>query len=629
MDNVIHVLSEAVANQIAAGEVIQRPASVIKELVENAIDAGATHVDIVVKNAGRTLIQVSDDGKGMNADDALRCFERHATSKISSVEDLFQLHTKGFRGEALSSIVAVAHVELNTREEGSETGTHIYMEGPDCKENVPCACAKGTTFIVKNLFFNVPARRNFLKSDNVEFNHIQDEFLRIALTAPDVAFTLYHNDKQVYNLPKAVLKQRIVNVFGNAYKEKLLPLQQESPVVRIRGFIGKPSAARKTRGEQYLFVNDRYFKHAYFHHAIASAFEELLPDDHYPTYFIYFDIDPAKIDVNIHPTKIEIKFQEEKVIYSFLRSAVRHALGTFNISSTIDFESTSPFDFSMVPTGKQVAPPSISYNPDYNPFKMSSKGSSCPKSYPEAGSSPAPQVSDSWHQLYESLKEEVNETSPSAIPETQLLLDIRDSGEMEADARFSEMPLFQWERHYIVFGRGAEIFIVDQEAASERVMYDGFLRQAEKKQAAPVQKLLFPESVTFSPQDAETVRDLLGEFRTMGFDMEPFGRNIMIVHGVPSDMLNQPVQKVLEQLLETYKCNLISSRLGRRDNLFRSMARTLCVRAGKSLSQEEMESLLNGLFLCEMSSLSPSGNKIFVRLTLTEVQKLFKSKERP
>lgn len=628
MDSVIHVLSDAVANQIAAGEVIQRPASVVKELVENAIDAGATHVDIVVKNAGRTLIQVSDDGKGMNAEDALRCFGRHATSKISSVDDLFQLHTKGFRGEALSSIAAVAHVELNTRPEGSETGTHIYMEGPECRENVPCACAKGTTFIVKNLFFNVPARRNFLKSDNVEFNHIQDEFLRIALTSPDVAFTLRHNDRQVYNLPKSVLKQRIVNVFGNTYKEKLLPLQQESPVVRISGFIGKPSAARKTRGEQYLFVNNRYFKHAYFHHAITSAFEELLPDDHYPTYFIYFDIDPAKIDVNIHPTKIEIKFQEEKVVYPFLRSAVRHALGTFNISSTIDFENASPFDFSMVPTGKQVKPPGISYNPDYNPFKASSGKGASARSYPDAAPDPAPQLSDSWRQVYESLKEEVEDAPHTESPEVQLSL----AAGGPADVVLSEMPetpFFQWEKSYIVCGRVPALLLVDQEAASERVMYERFLRRAEKKQSAPMQKLLFPESVTFSPQDAETVRDLLDEFKALGFDMEPFGKNVMIVHGVPSDMLDQAVQKVLEQLLETYKCNLMSSRLGRKDNLYRSLARTLCVKAGKPMKQEEMKGLLTELFSCEMSGISPGGRRTYVSFSPIDVQKLFKSKERP
>ena len=622
----IHLLSEAVANQIAAGEVIQRPASVVKELMENAIDAGATRVELVVKNAGRTLIQVCDDGCGMEPEDALLCFERHATSKISSADDLFRLQTKGFRGEALASIASIAHVELLTRPEGAEVGTRLLMEGNVCRENAPCSCEKGTTFIVRNLFFNVPARRQFLKSDSVEFGHILDEFLRVALTAPEVSFSLYHNDKQIYNLPKAVLKQRIINVFGNSYKEKLLPVRQESQVVVLEGFIGTPSAARKTKGEQYLFVNRRFFKHPYFHHAITSALEEVLPADHYPSYFIYFDIDPAKIDVNIHPTKIEIKFQEEKVIYSFLRSAVRHAIGSYNISSNIDFDEVSPFDFSAVPSGREVRPPAITYNPDYNPFHSHRENGGKTKGYEANPSKPAVQVSDSWKHIYESLRENSTETFVEANEPEQLELSLSEPS--QKDEKSGHIPLFQWGDRYIVTCDESQLLVIDQQAASERILYERIMGRMERKEPPPMQQLLFPESVTFSPQDAETVRDLLAEFRSVGFDLEPFGRNAMVVHGIPADLLDQPVQKVLEQLLESYKCNLLSLRLGRRDNLARSLARAVCVRSGAQLAVQEMEAIVRDLFRCASPWVSPSGGEVCLHWSLSDISKSGKERRR-
>ena len=616
--NRIHLLSEAVANQIAAGEVIQRPASVVKELMENAIDAGATRVDVIVKDAGRTLIQVTDDGCGMGPEDALLCFERHATSKISSAEDLFSLQTKGFRGEALASIASIAHVELKTRPEGEALGTRLLFEGAVCRENAPCSCEKGTTFLVRNLFFNVPARRQFLKSDSVEFNHILDEFMRVVLVTPEVAFTLYHNDKQLYNLPKAVLKQRIVNVFGNSYKEKLLPVRQESQVARIEGFIGTPAAARKTKGEQYLFVNQRYFKHPYFHHAITSALEELLPADHHPIYFIYFDVDPSKIDVNIHPTKIEVKFSEEKVIYSFLRAAVRHAIGSFNISSHIEFDEPSPFDFSTVPTGGVPKPPVISYNPDYNPFH-SQKRDGAKKGYAiPAGHTPSG-VSEPLQQIYASLRDAHSETESVSDTPAQMEMALPEE---ESSQGKGEVPMFQWCCSHIVTCHESSLLLIDQQAASERILYERIMVQLEKKEPAPMQQLLFPESVTFSPQDAETLRDMLADIRKIGFDMEPFGRNAMIVHGVPSDMTGQPVQKLLEQLLESFKCNLISMRLGRRENLARSLARTMAVRTGTVLSKTEMAAIMHDLFQCSLPSVSPEGRNTFVCLSLSDVRKM-------
>ncbi|MBO4403592.1 MAG: DNA mismatch repair endonuclease MutL [Bacteroidales bacterium] len=620
MKEIIHVLPESVANQIAAGEVIQRPASVVKELVENALDAGATHVDVILKDAGRTLIQVSDNGSGMGKEDALRCFERHATSKISSADDLFQLHTKGFRGEALASIAAIAHVDLKTRMEGEEVGVHVCMEGTRCTEQSECVCAKGTTFMVKNLFFNVPARRNFLKSDNVEFNNVLDEFLRIVLAAPQVSFSLYHNDKQIYDLPKTVLKQRLVSVFGNSCKGKLLPVHQDSQVVRIDGFVGTPASAKKTKGEQYLFVNQRYFRHPYFHHAIQSAMADLLPSDHYISYFLYFEVDPSKIDVNIHPTKIEVKFQEEKIIYSILHAAIRHAVGMYNISSNIDFDNVSPIDFSMVSGKREIVEPQISYNPTYNPFHAENgKKSSTSKEYPAFNAPKA--ANDSWRQIYETLKENTPSAADLSVTEKQLEMDgMEPQGKQE-----QELSLFQLDKSYIVAGFSSVLFLIQQDAASERILYERFMQQMERKEAAAVQKLLFPESVTFSPQDAETVRGLLPDFKFLGFDMEPFGRNVMIVHGVPADFQEQEVQKTLEQLLETYKGNLMSLKSSRKANLARSMAATYGLKKGKILQRAEMESLVRQLFQCESSLYAPSGKKVYVRYDEGDLSKLFKS----
>lgn len=622
MEDIIHVLSENVANQIAAGEVIQRPASVVKELVENALDAGATHVDVVLKDAGRTLIQVSDNGSGMCPGDALRCFERHATSKISSADDLFQLQTKGFRGEALASIAAIAHVDLKTRMDGNELGVHICMEGSKCVGQTECACEKGTVFIVKNLFFNVPARRNFLKSDTVEFNHIQDEFLRVALTTPEVSFCLYHNDKQIFDLPKTSLKQRIINVFGNSYKEKLLTVSQDCQVVRISGFIGTPASSKKTKGDQYLFVNQRYFKHPYFHHAIQSAVEGLLPANHYLTYFLYFDIDPAKIDVNIHPTKIEVKFQEEKAVYSILHAAIRHAVGMFNISSNIDFDNVSPIDFSTVYSNKEPVEPKISYNPNYNPFEGGNgkKQSSAGKNY-KFDSNSKPVVNDSWKQIYSSLKENIPSVENFSESERQLAMDsVNDCLNNEGEDFY-----FQLYRSYIVSCKASALCLIDQEAASESMLYNRYMKIIKSKEAHPIQKLLFPESVHFSPQDAETVKDLLSDFKSLGFDMEPFGRNVMIIHGVPAGSKEDNLQKTLEYLLEIYKSNLISLKTDRKSNLSRSMAQTYSVKKGKILKQEEMKELAQYAFSCNMAY-SPSGKKLMHCFSESDLLDIFKEK---
>ena len=621
MKDIIHVLPENVANQIAAGEVIQRPASVVKELMENALDAGATRVDVVLKDAGRTLVQVSDNGTGMCKSDALRCFERHATSKISSADDLFQLHTKGFRGEALASIAAIAHVDLKTRMEGEEVGVHICMEGTRCVEQSECVCEKGTVFVVKNLFFNVPARRNFLKSDSVEFNHIQDEFLRIVLTTPNVAFRLYHNDKQIFDLPKAMLKQRIINVFGNSYKEKLLSVKQECQVVRLSGFIGTPASAKKSKGDQYLFVNQRYFKHPYFHHAIQSAMEGLVPANHYVTYFLYFEVDPSKIDVNIHPTKIEVKFQEEKAIYAILHAAIRHAVGMFNISSNIDFDNISPIDFSTINSKKELVEPKISYRPDYNPFSEG-EGKKTAVNVKNYSIQPSHKTAsdDSWRQIYGAIKENTPSVDDFSESEKQLAI----TGLEEDTSDEYEQFFVQLHRSYIVTRYLSSLCLIDQEAASEAMLFDRFMKKLQCKEAVPVQKLLFPESVHFSPQDAETLKELSPDLKYLGFDMEPFGRNVFIVHGIPAGFQEKELQKTLEHLLEIYKSNLISLKADRKSNLARSMALTYCIRKGAVLQNEEMREIVRFLFSSEVTY-SPSGKKIRHCFTESDLVKLFKN----
>lgn len=616
MADIIHLLPDSVANQIAAGEVIQRPASVVKELMENAVDAQADSIDVIIKDSGKTLIKVNDNGLGMSETDARLCFERHATSKIKSVEDLFSLHTKGFRGEALASIAAIAHVELRTRKKDSETGSMLIIEGSQCKEQTLCQCESGSSFAIKNLFYNVPARRNFLKSDNVEYTHILDEFLRIVLVHPDIAFSLYHNDKPEYKLPKSNLKQRIVNIFGNTYNERLLPIRQESNLINISGFIGKPECARKTRGEQYLFVNQRFIKHPYFHHAICTAMDELIPAKHFPTYFIYLDVDPSKIDINIHPTKTEVKFQEEKFIYSILLSTVKHSLGNYNLSSQqIDFDNVSPIDFGQIPLSGTPKNPFIATNPDYNPFsdkKQEVKPMYSPSPFPKKQ-----QSEGAWTKIYESLKENLPVEAESEAIQTKL-----DIETPEETIENDSCIVFQILNKYIVSRIKSGFMIIDQEAAQERILYEQYMQQMEN-QAMPVQKLLFSESLSFSPQDADTISNLLNDFLHLGFELEVFGKNTFILNGIPTGFDNQNVQATMEQILENYKSNLLSLRLNRKNNLAHSLAKTLGIKKGRPLLQEEMHHMIQQLFVCQSPEISPSGKKICIVFTEKDIIQLF------
>jgi len=614
MADIIRVLPDSVANQIAAGEVVQRPASVVKELVENAVDAGATQIDVIIKQAGRTLILINDNGCGMSETDARLCFERHATSKITSADDLFRLHTKGFRGEALASIAAIAHVELRTRQANSDVGTCLIMEGCHCKKQSPCSCDVGTSFSVKNLFYNVPARRNFLKSETVEFGHIHEEFLRIVLVHNDIGFKLYHNDKLLYNLHKTTLKQRIVNIFGKSYDERLLPAEQETDIVRIYGFIGKPSAARKTRGEQYLFVNDRFIKHNYFHHAIASAFEEMIPEKHFPTYFVYFEINPEMIDVNIHPTKTEVKFQDEKLIYSFLHSTVKRAIGMFHLGGSIDFDNISPIDFGAISDKDTPREPAITTNYNYNPFDNSKLNVSYSSGNTVKGG-------ENWKKIYESIRENTPTEHLENREGTQATL-----MPMLEDATVHEPvkpAVFQTINNYIVAKIKSGFVVIDPEAAFERVLFERYLKNLSDTPNGS-QKLLFPETLTFAPQNGDVVQDLLTEFNALGFDMEAFGQNTFILNGIPLGLEEQDIQQCIEQILEAYKNNLIALKISKKNNIAHSFARSV----GRKLSnklfvEEEMQSLLNELFSLSSPHISPSGKKICITFNEMELKRMF------
>ncbi|MDR1792942.1 MAG: DNA mismatch repair endonuclease MutL [Bacteroidales bacterium] len=617
MSDIIQLLPDSIANQIAAGEVIQRPASVVKELIENAVDAGATSIDVIIKDAGRTLIQVIDNGSGMSETDARLCFERHATSKIKKVEDIFNIQTKGFRGEALASIAAVAQVELNTRTADMELGTSVIIEGSKCTQQEACNCAVGTSFIVKNLFFNVPARRNFLKTERAELGHIQDEFIRVALVHANVAFTLNHNGKVIYNLPKSTLKQRIVNTFGSVYNSRIFPLDTQCDVVNVVGFIGKPEFARKTRGEQYLFVNERFIKHPYFNHAVVSAFESVIPQEHFPTYFIYLQVNPQSIDINIHPTKTEVKFQDERLIYSILHSAVKKSIGNFHLNSQIDFENVSPIEFSTANIHSQPKIPQTVSNPNYNPFANSGGSSGRQNEWKPTV------VADGWQKIYESIKENIPE-----VPTQENIEQIDNQQLVEDTSQISDnvndISLFQTQNKYIIAKTKSGFVVIEQEAALERILFERNIKYIEN-QPCTSQKLLFPETLVFTVQDAEIINELLSEFTRLGFEIEPFGNNTFILNAVPPELGDKNVQEIIEQSLEAYKNNLLSLKISKKNNLAHSFSRSLChQKKNQILTTEEMQSLVNELFSSQSPQISPSGRKICLLFNENELMRLFR-----
>jgi len=614
MSDIIQLLPDSVANQIAAGEVVQRPASAVKELLENAIDAGADKIQLIVKDAGKALIQVIDNGCGMSITDARMCFERHATSKVRKAEDLFSIRTMGFRGEAMASIAAIAQVELKTKRYEDEVGTLIEIEGATFVKQEPVGTANGTSICIKNLFFNTPARRNFLKSNPAEMRHIIDEFQRVALAKPHIAFSLHHDGVEVYRLPSASMKQRIVHLFGNNYNERLIPVEEETTIINLKGFIGKPEFAKKTRGEQFFFVNDRFIKDAYLNHAVNKAYQELLPDDNFPLYVLFIEIDPANIDVNVHPTKTEIKYLDEKSIYAIIHSAVKRSLGRFNISPTIDFDQETGFSnmiSQMAP--EDIVPPSINFNPNFNPFSAD-KTAERP-SYNGGGSvrQSMPQ-SKNWGSLYEITNQDVPE---------QTTLEIEPE---HKDREFEPLQkqFMQLHNRYIVSQIKSGMMIIDQQTAHERILYERFLLHLDDRKGAS-QQSLFPQTVTLSPNDYELAKSLLEDIKSLGFEVREFGKNTLVIEGIPVDLGSSNINEtqLFEHLIEGFKNSQQELKLDKRDALARSMAKNSAIKGGTVLGQQEMNTLIEELFACKTPNFSISGKPVIQTITLGEIAQKF------
>ena len=615
MSDVIHLLPDSIANQIAAGEVIQRPASVVKELVENAVDAGAQQIQVHIKDAGKTLVQVIDNGKGMSETDARMAFERHATSKISTANDLFALQTMGFRGEALASIAAVAHVELRTRQRGSDLGSKIAIAGSEVESSEPDACPEGSIFSVKNLFFNVPARRKFLKSNETEFRNIINEFERIALVNQHISMSLHHNDTEILNLPESGLRQRIINIYGKALNQKLLTLEAQSSLVTISGFVGRPDSVRKRGALQFFFVNGRFMKHSYFHKAVMQAYDQLIPAGEMPDYFIYFTLDPATIDVNIHPTKTEIKFENEQPVWQILCAAVREAIAKSSSIPTIDFDVDGSIDIPVfnAPSSTFKAP-SVQVNSDYNPFKPDT-------SYQ--------QPSFDWSKLYKGFEEDraaafADESIEAIYPENQELSSGLTS-EPVSDTLFPEVSslCYQYKGRYIITSLKSGLLIIDQHRAHVRVLFDQYLTNIRNQQGVS-QQLLFPEIVTFTPAEATLVPVLLEDLRYIGFDLSNLGNNSYAINGLPSGVENlDPVALVKDAVSRAIDtgCQVHEEIC---DALALSLAKAAAIRPGQSLSSEEMDNLIASLFSSSSSSYTPDGKVILSKLTDDELDKRFK-----
>lgn len=608
MPDIIRLLPDSVANQIAAGEVIQRPASAVKELLENAIDSGADAIELIVKDSGKTLLQVIDNGCGMSPTDARMSFERHATSKIQEAADLFRIHTFGFRGEALASIAAIAHVELKSRKFEEELGTRLLIEGSVVKSQEACACVAGTSISVKNLFYNVPARRNFLKSEQAEMRHILEEFHRIVLVNPRIAFKLTSNGKILFNLPATNLKIRISNVFGSNYHEKLLNVNLESNVVKISGFIGKPESAKRTKGEQYFFANNRYIRHPYLNHAVEDAFSELIPEGYFPAYFLYLEVDPANIDINIHPTKTEVNFQDHQTIYAMLRSAVKQAIGRFSLSSTLDFDTEQSIT-TFFPKDRPVVMPGVHVNPEYNPFSKNKQ--------PELRLSPDLREEKKDVKGWEKLFEQPHDHSSS--PAGKMESPTSNAGFEQEQSR---RAFIQLNNRFVVTRVKSGLMIIDQQSAHERILFEKFMEKAGNKKSDS-QQLLYPLTVNLSAPEEELVSELLDEFNSIGFVIEHFGRNSFIIQGVPSDLPAENVQALFEAVLQTYKHNQLGLKIDKQTNLLRSMARNLAIKPGKALLPEEMQSLIDDLFTCKIPEVSPSGRKIILMISTEEIEKQF------
>jgi DNA mismatch repair protein MutL len=629
MADLIQRLPESIANQIAAGEVVQRPASVVKELLENSIDAGGTSIKLIVKEAGKVLIQVIDNGCGMSETDARMCFERHATSKIREAKDLFSIRTMGFRGEALASVAAIAQVEMRTRLHNKELGTRLVIEGSQVLTQEPCQCTAGTNIQIKNLFYNVPARRNFLKSNAIEMRHLLDEFQRVALANVDVFFSLHHNGTEIFHLPPGNLRQRIVGTFGNASNPKLVPVKEDTDAMTVTGFIGKPAFVRKTRGEQLFFVNQRFIKSGYLHHAVMSAYEDLIQKDTYPMYVLFIEMDPSRIDINVHPTKQEIKFDDERLVYNYLKVAVRHALGQYSITPTLDFEQETSFS----PAQNFGLPFEV---PGQETFEkeLSGTGNSGTQENTNTpgfggdanGGQGTPQRD--WRKLFEGLDEFEEELSGEAADmEGTITIESNISNTNELDdgsASFTKTRKEPYQVHgtFIISHIKSGFLLIDQQAAHERILYEKYLEVLDNRQAF-TQKDLFPKTINLPPADAAMMQEILPHINLLGFDIQPFGNDAFVIQGIPAELVgSQDEVKLIETLLYQYKRN-VELNLNISENLARSMARSAAIKRGQPLELREMRELIDKLFACAMPFKSPSGRNCFLAYEMETLEKSF------
>jgi len=606
--NVIALLPEHVANQIAAGEVVQRPASVVKELLENSIDAGATHIKLIIKDAGKTLIQVIDNGKGMSPFDARMCFERHATSKINKADDLFSLTTKGFRGEALASLAAVSQVELKTKQQDDIVGQNIIIEGGKFLSQSECQAPTGTSFTVKNLFFNITARRSFLKNDQVEQKHIIDDFERVALPHCDIHFTLISNGNEILNLPAGNLIQRIKLLYGNYMQKDLVPIAENTSFLKIGGYVSLPEAAVKTKKDQFIFINNRFIKNAFLNHAVYSAYKELISFQSHPKYFLFLDLDPKYIDINIHPTKTEVKFTDEKTVYMLLLSAVKRALGKADVGPSIDFETEMSVNSALPSSERFLTPPKVSYNPDYNPFNSSGSSANKETALQKVNK-------QNWENLFDGFKQTNSPETNIVEAEQQTIENIKQEA--------VNFNVFQLNLKYIVTTYNKSVLIIDQQRAHERIVYEHYLNtKAESKIAS--QQLLFPEQIELSFNDFSLIQNLKNEFNLLGFDIAEFGKNSIVVNGTPSDLQDFNVAATIEGILETFKLNTIDSKIEKHDNLCRAIAKNICIKYGKFLEEQEMKLTVNHLLQCENPLYTANGKPVIMEVELNEIEKFFK-----
>lgn len=613
MPDKILLLPDNIANQIAAGEVIQRPASAVKELLENAVDAGATEIKLIINDAGKSLLQVIDNGSGMSETDARMCFERHATSKITTIEDLFHIRTMGFRGEALASIAAVAQVEMKSKRAEDETGIYIEVENSSVKKQEPIAAPNGTSIAMKNLFFNVPARRNFLKSNAAELRHIVDEFTRVALSFPHIFFSLTSNGQQIFHLESGSLKQRIVQLLGNNYNTKLVTVKEETDYMNIYGFVGKPETAKKTRGDQYFFVNNRFIKSAYLNHAVMNAYQEMIATDSFPMYVLFIDLDPAVVDVNVHPTKQEIKFEDEKIVYAFVQAAIKHALAQFSVTPTLDFD----LDASI----QQL---SSVQQPFTEEKKSAASSSSLFKGFTQKHQAHfiEPEKKSElkhWREFYESSESGVG--SQESIHNTETVsLTTHDS----RLTTIEDAELTQLLNTYIITASEKGFILIYQQAAHERILYDRLKAAAQGKPIA-TQRSMFPVTVELAPADTMILEELMNDLQELGYMIEPFGKNTFVIQGTPADLEAGNEKNVIDLLIEQYKHFNPDMKFSKREKLIRSLARQQAIKTGIRLTEREMRNLVQDLFASEQPNTTPDGNPTYLEFKQEQLEKLFKT----